>query len=1042
MLRFGEFPVVAVPQLALPISVEKWLDERDKHMGTVGRPKSAMVAGFLALLLPAIGLSVAARVSNNGTNKGMHENAPVAPAATPTPTPIITTVAGSGRKLLGVGGPATQVNLGEVSGLARDSVGNLYVSDQTNNIVVKIAPSGTLTVFAGNGAPEYSGDGGPALQAGLHSPNFIVVDSSDNLYIADLENNRVRRVTPAGMISTFAGGGSDVNQPPVEGIAATSTFVSPNGLTIDSAGNVYVSDGNHKTVRKIRTDGTVVTVAGNGVQGFSGDGGPATSASIAFATGLAVDLGGNLYIADKDTHRIRKVTTDGIIQTIAGTGQCCYSGDGGLAVNAVLGQPNGLFPDTAGNLYFADMAVNVVRKISTDGKIATIIGTGAYGFSGDGGQALNATFKSIFDILMATAGNSYVTDKFNNRVRKIDSSGTITTIAGNGTGNSFGDGGPATSAGLNRPGGVVFDANSNMYIADTLNQKIRKVTKEGVISTIAGTGASGFSGDNGPAVNAMLNEPRSVAADSSGNIYISDFQNSRIRKIDKNGIISTYAGNGDCCNNSLGDGGAAITASIGGIRSIAVDSAGNLYISDQGHARIRKVDTSGIIATIAGNGQFGYGGDGGPATSASINPYAVAVESDGSVYISGPLANPSQVRKVDPQGIITRFAGDFGQSCNLNGPQPCLATQVTLESCINVAFDGHGGYFVGSEGFSLVTRVASDNTMSFLVGNDQGGSQGFRGDGGPALTALLAIPEALATDSAGDLYIADTNNDRIRKVSFHPQGLVGNVSTRLPVGTGDNVLIEGFIVQGPAGSTKKIIVRAIGPSLAPFGITDALPNPTLEIHDSNNGNAIVAMNDDWKVTQVGGLITADQSAEIAASGFKPGNDLESAIIANLAPGSYTAVVRGSGNSVGTAVVDAYDLSPASSAKLANIATRGLVQPGDKLMIAGFVVQGAPVKALVKAVGPSLAAFGVTNALPDTTLQLRDVNGAIVVQNDDWKVRTDGSSQQAEIEATGLQPTNDLEAAVLTTLQPGQYTAQVRGKPESTGTGVVQVYFLQ
>jgi hypothetical protein len=277
-------------------------------------------------------------------------------------------------------------------------------------------------------------------------------------------------------------------------------------------------------------------------------------------------------------------------------------------------------------------------------------------------------------------------------------------------------------------------------------------------------------------------------------------------------------------------------------------------------------------------------------------------------------------------------------------------------------------------------------------------------------------------------------------------GLVANVSTRLPVGTGDNVLIEGFIVQGPAGSTKKIIVRAIGPSLAPFGITDALPDPTLEIHDSNNGNAIVAMNDDWKVTQMGPLITGDQSAEIAASGFKPGNDLESAIIANLAPGSYTAVVRGSGKNggtvVGTGVVDAYDLSPASSAKLANIATRGLVQPGDKLMIAGFVVQGAPVKALVKAIGPSLAAFGVTNALADTTLQIRTPNGAIVVENDNWKVRSDGSSQQAEIEATGLQPTNDLEAAVLTTLPPGQYTAQVRGKPEGTGTGVVQVYFLQ
>jgi hypothetical protein len=253
-------------------------------------------------------------------------------------------------------------------------------------------------------------------------------------------------------------------------------------------------------------------------------------------------------------------------------------------------------------------------------------------------------------------------------------------------------------------------------------------------------------------------------------------------------------------------------------------------------------------------------------------------------------------------------------------------------------------------------------------------------------------------------------------------------------------LIEGFIVQGPAGSIKKIMVRAIGPSLIPFGITDALANPTLEIHDSSN--AIVATNDDWKTTQLGGLITSDQTAAIIASQVAPTDDLESAIIADLAPGDYTAVVRGVANTTGTGVVDAFDLSASSPARLANIATRGLIQPGDQLMIAGFIVQNGSVQAVIRAIGPSLSAFGIANALPDTTLQLRDVNGAIVVENDNWKVRSDGSSQQAELEATGLQPTNDLEAAFLTTLQPGQYTAQVRGNPETTGIGVVQIYFLQ
>lgn len=266
-------------------------------------------------------------------------------------------------------------------------------------------------------------------------------------------------------------------------------------------------------------------------------------------------------------------------------------------------------------------------------------------------------------------------------------------------------------------------------------------------------------------------------------------------------------------------------------------------------------------------------------------------------------------------------------------------------------------------------------------------------------------------------------------------GLVGNVSTRLPVGTGDNALFEGFIVQGPVGSTKKIMVRAIGPSLLPFGVADALGDPVLEIRDA--GSAVVATNDNWGTTQVGGIITGDQSAEIGASGLAPGNNLESAIIANLAPGSYTAVVRGVGDTIGTGVVDAYDLSAASSAKLANVATRGLIQPGDKLMIAGFIIQNGSVTAVVRAIGPSLSAFGVTNALPDTTLQLRDQNGVIVRENDDWQ-----SDQKAELEATSLQPSDPLEAAVVVTIPPGQYTAQVRGKPEATGTGVVQVYFLQ
>jgi hypothetical protein len=364
---------------------------------------------------------------------------------------------------------------------------------------------------------------------------------------------------------------------------------------------------------------------------------------------------------------------------------------------------------------------------------------------------------------------------------------------------------------------------------------------------------------------------------------------------------------------------------------------------------------------------------------------------------------------------------------------------------------------VVSDGFNFIGKVGSASGLTNGVNGDQIGSGAgidpnlsivIKDNGGPTNTVALFSPssaidagnDALAppTDQRGYLRsgVSDIGAFEFGGTLPTPTpGLVSNVSTRLPVGSGDNVLIEGFIIQGPNGSTKKIMIRAIGPSLVPFGIPDGLANPTLEIRDASN--TLVASNNDWGTTQVGGIIIGDQSAEIAGSGLAPANNLESAIIANLAPGSYTAVVRGVNDTVGTGVVDAYDLSPASPARLANIATRGLIQPGDKLMIAGFIIQNAPVRAVVRAIGPSLSAFGINNALLDTTLQLRDQNGVIVRENDDWQ-----SDQKQELEATGLQPSDAREAAALATIQPGQYTVQVRGKPEATGIGVVQVFFLQ
>lgn len=265
-------------------------------------------------------------------------------------------------------------------------------------------------------------------------------------------------------------------------------------------------------------------------------------------------------------------------------------------------------------------------------------------------------------------------------------------------------------------------------------------------------------------------------------------------------------------------------------------------------------------------------------------------------------------------------------------------------------------------------------------------------------------------------------------------GSVANISTRLPVGTGDNLLITGFIVTGPAGSTKKVLIRGIGPST---NVPGALADPTLELRGA--GGALLAMNDNWKTTQIGGVITADQVTEIQATGAAPTNDAESALIATLAPGNYTAQIRGVNNTTGIGVAEAYDLSLTSAAKLANVSTRGFVQTGDNIMIGGFIVLNNPVKVVVRGIGPSLT--GVAGALADPTLELRGANGTLIVANDNWKTRTDGTSQQAEIEATGVPPTNDQESALVATLQPGNYTAQLRGSGGTTGIGVVELYAL-
>jgi myo-inositol-hexaphosphate 3-phosphohydrolase/sugar lactone lactonase YvrE len=338
------------------------------------------------------------------------------------------------------------------------------------------------------------------------------------------------------------------------------------------------------------TAGTITTVAGTGgVSGFSGDGGPATSARLRGPRTMEADANGNLYITDTENHRVRKVDSTGKITTLAGTGAAGYSGDNGPATSAMLNNPHGIAVDAAGNVYIADSPNQRIRKVSPAGVITTVAGTGSSGYNGDGIQATAARLNYPKGVEVGPDGALYIGDANNHRVRRVDlSTGVITTVAGTGTAGSTGDGGPATSARLNAPRNLAFGPNGDLYIADDMNFKVRRVnaaTK--TITTVAGTGVAGYGGDGGAATAARLNEVRDVAVDRAGNLYIADEINHRIRWVDTSGIMRTFAGTG--VSGFSGDGGLATSAQIRGPRGVAVDPSGRVLIGDTGNHAIRRV---------------------------------------------------------------------------------------------------------------------------------------------------------------------------------------------------------------------------------------------------------------------------------------------------------------------------------------------------------------------------------------------------------------------------------------------------------------------
>jgi sugar lactone lactonase YvrE len=891
-----------------------------------------------------------------------------------TPSGAVTTLAGEAGVFGHSDGVGTAATFGSPEAVAVDAAGNVYVADFVENSrsygsfsgIRKITPSGVVTTLAGGGVASFGSADGEGTAAQFEAPSGIAVDGQGNVYVADSGNDTIRKITSGGNVTTLAGTVGVAGHLDETGTAAR--FNDPMGVAVDSAGTVYVADSGNNTIRAISPSGNVSTLAGAFLQRGGADG-TGINAQFSVPYGLAVDGSGSLYVADSGNLTVREVTPGAVVTTLAGTaGEGQAGSEDGTGPSSRFTYPSGVASDSVGNVYVADMGNDTIRKIAPGAVVTTLAGQAGQSGSADG-TGSSARFFAPTAVAVDGAGNVYVADTGNYAIRKITPAGMVTTLAGGSRGYQDGTG---SAARISDPTGLAVDGAGNIFVADAGNNSIREVSPAGVVTTLAGSANQLFGDADGVGTAARFWDPVGVAVDGSGNIYVADSSNYTIRKVTQGGVVTTVAGSAGLYGSVDGIGSAARFELPQGV---AVDDFGNVFVADG--FTIREVSPAGVVTTLAGTAESTGAADGTGISAQFDYAHGIAVDASDHLFVAdtdnhciregepaiGPYVTvqPASQAVNAGSGVVLALAafgnsplsyqwyfagipipGATGSALSVANVQPANAgvyqVNITDQNGTDVS-SGAAVLTVTTDPATSITMqpqpqtVATGGTVVFTVsttapGQAQGmlamtaaattyqwffngtmlaDGNGLSGTQGPQLvlqgatpaddgdySCVVTTPGAISQSNTAGLIVSATSTP----------GSLTALSGRAFVGTGDNILIGGFFIAGSTSAT--VLVQAIGPALskAPYNVAGTLQHPALTIHRSQNGKDVVLYsNTGWGSSPV---VLAAAATAFAEPVLQPGSP-DSEVLLTLPPGGYTAEVTGADGGTGVALCAIYQL---------------------------------------------------------------------------------------------------------------------------------------